>query len=149
MSKDRRRKILRCRANAISVQVFPFFLDLLSNVPLLRLSAKISATRSLIDQLFSNLPLNIIHHPPRVSFNTSLPIQLDVTSVWNDVQSGLSDNSKVFDCKIIFSHAILDRSQPFLIRTSGKYHSQAGSTNAIRKSVCFDNFNIGQAYMER
>ena len=68
-------------ANAISVQVFPFFLDLLSNVPLLRLSAKISATRSLIDQLFSNLPLNIIHHPQRVSFNTSLPIQLDVTSV--------------------------------------------------------------------
>ena len=69
--------------------------------------------------------------------------------VWNDVQSGLSDNSKVFDCKIIFSHAILDRSQPFLIRTSGKYHSQAGSTNAIHKFVCFDNFNIGQAYMER
>ena len=66
--------------------------------------------------------------------------------VWNDVQSGLSDNSKVFDCKIIFSHAILDRSQPFLIRTSGKYHSQAGTTNPIHKSVCFDNFNIGQAY---
>ena len=46
-----------------------------------------SATRSLIDQLFSNLPLNIIDHPQRVSFNTSLPIQLDVTSVeWRPIR---------------------------------------------------------------